>query len=704
MSNKSSKPQSLQSQIFFRIAPLAALALLAAIFINGYFVSQALNQEIQARVDKSAINAGHQVEVRLNTIIEATTAVAQNDMVVNGIVDLEHRNSTLQSYFRSLKLPGTSSQQVSMTDYKGRVLASTNANASDRGSEAWFSDVMSGKRHLGMMDRTLTVAVPVLYSNRAEGSVVTACALDEFVAQHSAVPETSALVFHTEDSVIYSTDATIAPINEDFVVDNGWLYASAEIDGLLDLRVSFLESKESALKAARDATRSQLIQSGVLLTGLLGVIWLAARLATRPSANLLTQIETIQNTRDLSLRVSEVGPSEFVDLGKGFNAMLSEVERTTVSQEEYRLSQERFENAVRGTRDGIWDWDLQTNKTWYASRYRELLGYGDSEEDFPSEIESFANILHPDDQEATWNAVSFHQENDTEFSIEHRLRTKGGAYKWFRSRGASVRDETGKAIRMSGSIQDISERKGFEQAILQSNQDLEQFASIASHDLQEPLRKVASFCDLLRQDYSEQLDDNGKKYLDFAVDGATRMRSLIQDLLIYSRIGSEKHRSIKIDSNTALTDAISNLDASIKESGATITHDQLPDVFAEPRELSQLFQNLIGNSIKYRSEEAPTIHISSEALNGFWKFEISDNGIGIEPQYRDRIFGIFKRLHSHAAYPGTGIGLAICKRIVDQLQGKIWVANTEGSGCTVCFTIPQKMNKGLLGPNQDTTT
>ena len=228
------------------------------------------------------------------------------------------------------------------------------------------------------------------------------------------------------------------------------------------------------------------------------------------------------------------------------------------------------------------------------------------------------------------------------------------------------------------------------EALKQSNHDLEQFAFIASHDLQEPLRKVASFCGLLRQEYFEQLDDDGRQYVEFAIDGATRMRSLIQDLLLYSKIGSVKNRSERIESDAALRTAILDLDVAIVESNAIITYDSLPNVVAEERELAQLFQNLIGNAIKYRTDKTPEIHVAAVSVDEFWQFSISDNGIGIEPEYREQIFGIFKRLHTRNEYSGTGIGLAICKRIIDQLNGRIWVEPTTVPGCKICFTIPKK--------------
>ena len=240
------------------------------------------------------------------------------------------------------------------------------------------------------------------------------------------------------------------------------------------------------------------------------------------------------------------------------------------------------------------------------------------------------------------------------------------------------------------------------ESLQQKNKDLEQFAFIASHDLQEPLRKVASFCSLLQSEYGERLDDDGRQYLSFAIDGATRMRSLVQDLLTFSKIGSQFEDRSVIDTHAALEVAGLNLELLISESDAKVTCDDLPSVFAQPREITQLFQNLIGNSIKYRSKECPEIHISSIDSGNCWQFLVSDNGIGIEPEYQEQIFGIFKRLHSRNEYSGTGIGLAICKRIVEQLGGKIWIKPKVKPGCCICFTIPKNSAKDVGHPTLKT--
>jgi PAS domain S-box-containing protein len=224
--------------------------------------------------------------------------------------------------------------------------------------------------------------------------------------------------------------------------------------------------------------------------------------------------------------------------------------------------------------------------------------------------------------------------------------------------------------------------------LARSNKDLEQFAYVASHDLQEPLRAVSGFVSLLERQLQDSLNEKTKEYMNFTVDGVTRMQSLINGLLEYSRIDTRGKPPEKTDSSKPLADAVLSLQASIKESGAKITHDNLPTVNFDPVQLSQLFQNLISNAIKFRSKAPPEIHVSAERLDKAWQFVIRDNGIGIEAQYAERIFMIFQRLHTRKKYPGTGIGLSLCKKIIERHGGKIWVESKQGRGSTFYFTVP----------------
>lgn len=221
-----------------------------------------------------------------------------------------------------------------------------------------------------------------------------------------------------------------------------------------------------------------------------------------------------------------------------------------------------------------------------------------------------------------------------------------------------------------------------------SNEELQQFAYAASHDLKEPLRAIISYSQLLEEYYRDKIDIEGKKFLDFILEGSYRMKKLIEDLLAYSRIATQ-NKTLKLTNlNDVLKDVLLNLQEATKETGAVINYGKLPILAVNETQIMQLFQNLISNAIKFQSDEIPNINISAEQKNNIWEFSVKDNGIGIEPEFFDRIFKIFQRLHTREEYPGSGIGLAICKRIVQMHGGKIWVDSEIGKGSTFYFTIP----------------
>jgi PAS domain S-box-containing protein len=280
-----------------------------------------------------------------------------------------------------------------------------------------------------------------------------------------------------------------------------------------------------------------------------------------------------------------------------------------------------------------------------------------------------------------------------------------GSVTWVSTTKEPLRDRAGRIIGTFGISRDITARKQAEQALAEkaqelqrSNTELEQFAYVASHDLQEPLRMIASYTQLLGRRYKGKLDSDGDEFISYAVEGATRMQVLINDLLAYSRVGTRGKPFARTDCNEVLARTLANLKISIEETGAKITHDPLPQVIADSSQLAQLFQNLIGNAIKFHSpDRTPEIHVFTpqEGLpqaNGSaqeWLVAVRDNGIGIEEKYFERIFVLFQRLHTREQYPGTGIGLAVCRKIVERHGGRIWVESTPGKGSTFYFTLPK---------------
>jgi light-regulated signal transduction histidine kinase (bacteriophytochrome) len=258
-----------------------------------------------------------------------------------------------------------------------------------------------------------------------------------------------------------------------------------------------------------------------------------------------------------------------------------------------------------------------------------------------------------------------------------------------------LRGDSGQITGYISVNRDITARKRAEEALKaltedlrRSNAELEQFAYVASHDLQEPLRMISSYVQLLGRRYQGKLDDDADEFIHFAVDGAKRMQNLINDLLSYSRVGTRTHPLVLVSAEDILKEALANLQFLIDENGARITHGSLPVVRGDFSQLVTVFQNLLGNAIKFRGAEPPCIHIEARQAEDEWIFSLRDNGIGIDPKFAERIFVIFQRLNDRTAYPGTGIGLAICKRVVQRHGGRIWVESKPGEGATFSFTLP----------------
>lgn len=273
--------------------------------------------------------------------------------------------------------------------------------------------------------------------------------------------------------------------------------------------------------------------------------------------------------------------------------------------------------------------------------------------------------------------------------------TNGGQEQFMKVIRTPVKDAQDKVIGVQAIWLDVTELQQaqnrlerYAQNLERSNVDLQQFAYVASHDLQEPLRAVSSYCQLIEKHYSGQLDERALRWLQFVVGGAQRMQTLVRDLLTYARVDNKAESWIAVDSDSVCRQAAENLSQAIKEAEAEVTIGKLPVVWADATQLEALFQNLIGNAVKFRGERRPRVSIAAQRVDDVWQFAVRDNGIGIKAEFHERVFEIFKRLESQDRYSGTGIGLAICKRIVERYGGRIWVESQPGQGSTFFFTLP----------------
>ncbi len=412
---------------------------------------------------------------------------------------------------------------------------------------------------------------------------------------------------------------------------------------------------------------------------------------------------------DLDYRVTAEGNDELTALALASNEMAAKLKQSYVSvknlelevddrkraEEALQESEAKLSEAQKMAQLGHWRWNVKTGAVEWSEEVYKIFRL--DPKTFTPQIDSLMLLSpwpeeHERDKELIRKAMETHETGNFEQRFLRPDGSTGHYYSTFRGKY----DEQGNLTTIVGTAQDITERKQLESKLessiadlQRSNEELEQFAYVASHDLQEPLRMVASYTQLLAERYENQLDDKARKFIHYAVDGAVRMRLLINDLLVYSRVSTKGKPPELVDAHAVLGEAIKNLGMNIDETQATITNDELPTVRADAFQMVQLLQNLISNSLKFRGEGRPHIHISSRDEGTKWLFSIKDNGIGIDPQYADKIFVIFQRLHTRAEYPGSGIGLAICKKIVERHGGRIWFESELGNGTTFYFTIPK---------------
>jgi PAS domain S-box-containing protein len=359
---------------------------------------------------------------------------------------------------------------------------------------------------------------------------------------------------------------------------------------------------------------------------------------------------------------------------------------------------QRLEDILNTVPVMVWEGEgdpAKGQKMVFVNNYGiEMLGY--TQEEWNSSPGVGFQWVHPDDLEHAKRKSEENYHSIDPEPIEFRMIAKDGRTVYVEARAIIIKDEQGNAIGARGIMTDMTARKQAEEDLRRSNEELQQFAYVASHDLQEPLRMVTSYLQLVEDRYRDKIDDEGREFIGYAVDGATRMKALINDLLAHSRVQTNRERFVPVAMNDVLQRTLRNLSSKIEETHASITCDNLPEVLGNASMLEQLLQNLLSNALKFKSEQPPAIHVGVQRKRREWVFCVQDNGIGIDPKYAERIFVIFQRLHSRSKYAGTGIGLAICKRVIERHRGRIWVESEKGKGATFYFSLPVYQSQGSV--------
>lgn len=364
-------------------------------------------------------------------------------------------------------------------------------------------------------------------------------------------------------------------------------------------------------------------------------------------------------------------------------------------------SQKKLDIALNNGKIGIWERNIKTNKIIWDNRTEEIFGFQPGT--FNGSLSTLKECIHEEDYHHLSEIVNRAITSKKHYEAVYRTSCRNGESNYISEKAYVVTDKNGHPVKLIGVCFDVTDmKKGVQQVIMKmnedlirSNNDLQQFAYVASHDLQEPLRMVSSFTQLLQMRYHDKLDEEANEYISFAVEGSKRMYALLNDLLAFSRVHSKAKSFVPVDMNKVLSTSMENLLFKIKETNALIENKKLPVISADEGLMVQLLQNLIDNGLKF-SKGAPQIYISSSEQEDYYLFSVKDKGIGINPEYYERIFKIFQRLHTRSEYNGTGIGLAICKRIVEKHNGKIWVESSENEGSAFYFTIPKSGNINFM--------
>ena len=354
-----------------------------------------------------------------------------------------------------------------------------------------------------------------------------------------------------------------------------------------------------------------------------------------------------------------------------------------------RDSEERYELAAKGSASALWDWDVEHDKIHWSGPCLSVLKYDDIN-DMPANSLAFDERVHPDDRERLRHKMADHFKTREPFALELRVKRADGSYIWTYNRAQALWDFKGNAVRMCGSMTNIDDRKRAEEELQRSNQELEQYAGVVAHDLHQPLRAVQGFLDLLVMTTGDKLDARGKEYVGHAVSAAEHMSVIIDELLEYSRYNAGQMEKSSFDSGEELQNIADLLQSLVEDKGGRIVlNGSFPQINYDQKQFSRLVVNLIENAVKYGSDEPPVIQISVADDEAYWRFSIADNGIGIADKYLDSIFDMFARLKVKASVNGTGIGLAVCRKIVEGHGGKIKAESEEGRGTTFIFTVPK---------------
>jgi signal transduction histidine kinase/HAMP domain-containing protein len=692
-------------------AAAAALTLAFVILIGGaaYVVLRSLvRTEVEYSVNTEASLRAQKVGDVLDNMVAGAASLAANTVVANALADSIGRETYVAPLLADFAEVGGVPVRASITDYRGQVILGPWPEMD--GATAWVGGLLAagqgGARvEDGAGDPVLAIVQPVSYVNTGsvEGALVYRVRLAD-LARRASLKSASGfegeLVFADGDrlrKVPLEGSSTRAPESSAMEDEPG---PAAEVavpapPVLAPFRFSVRVAVEEGV-LDKPLARLTFFFLGVGVVAVLAVLGISLLLGKRLTQRLTRLAEAASS---FSLEHSDrsafqlAGEDEIARLGQAFAGMVERLDKAFQDLE--RRSQTLLSNAERVAHVGSAVWDLRTGRHTWSDEFLAILSGG--EVVLEPSLTALLNRIDPVDRDHIRDVIQAALGSGARVAEEFRVPDFTGLPRVLNIQAEVAADDNGQPIRLDATLQDITERKRMEERLdgliaelRRSNEELEQFAYVASHDLRQPLRAVGSYVSLIEAELAGALNDETREYMGFARSGVKRMDALITDLLSYSRVGrTGQDEPVAMDE--AVAQALADLQPEIDLAGAQVrVPASLPVVLAEFGEMARLFQNLVGNAVKYRSSErTPEVVLSVTDAGGFWQVSVADNGIGIPPEHAERIFGIFQRLHARDEYEGTGVGLAICKKIVERRGGRIWVEGAPGQGTVFRFTWPK---------------
>lgn len=696
---------AIRARLSTRVAMAASgLALFFVLLMGGgawLVTAHLIRQQVGALLETEASLRAEKVSDLIDGISANFRALAGNTAIANALVDSVGRETYLRPLLADVSQVHGIRISLVVTDFIGRQVVGSGP-VTGREPDTWVAGAVAAGRvrakvSLGGDGPELTVAEPVIYANTgtAEGALVWRVSLRE-LARRAAI-QAGAVAGELRLEADGQTFA--APLGNGLDA-HAAMVAEAPVPLMPQLSVIHLSIRIGAVPALLEGSLRSLTTTFLAIgavSTLLVVVFasLLAQGLTRALSGLAEAATSFAfGSGDRSAFIIP-GNDEIARLGAAFAGMVERLDRAYQDLE--RRSQNLLSNAERVAQVGSATWEAEGGRQVWSDQFHALLGMAPGEE-LPSRA-AFLRRVHPDDRDRLNSALeaALSGASDGRVVEDIRLIRSGGEERVGQFRAEVAFGAGGVPERMDVTIQDITARKHLEQKLdalvlelRRSNEELEQFAYVASHDLRQPLRTVRSYVTLIEESLDDTLDGETREFMDFIRDGVRRMDALITDLLAYSRVG-RAGTDQPVDTGRAVDLAVMDLQSEIDEAGAHLSlPSRMPVVLGDVGELTRLFQNLIGNAVKYRSPQGrPEVHVVVRDNADMWEFTVADNGIGIPPEHAERVFGIFQRLHARDEYEGTGIGLAICRKVVERQGGRIWVEPGAQGGTIFHFTWPK---------------